>query len=86
MPPTIVGTFFWNGPKSWSATFVRKIATANVVMNVIISKSTSLRRLDQRLHGHQLGRSVPSDEGRDERQEDRDGRVDPGVTIAPQPT
>ena len=41
----IGGTFFWNGPKICRATFASTIATANVVMNVTISKSISPRRL-----------------------------------------
>ena len=46
MPPAITGvTLRWYGPKICSATLVNTIATANVVMNVTISKSISLRRL-----------------------------------------
>ena len=44
LPETTDLTFRWNGPKTSSATFVSTIATANVVMNVTISKSIALRR------------------------------------------
>ena len=45
IPPATTGvTLRWNGPRSSSARLVNTIATANVVMNVTISKSIAPRR------------------------------------------